>query len=237
MSTTNRARFVTVKTEGALLPADLLQRIAAGEEEGLAPTDYHLGEHERVKEAISRAWSRCLGAWQVFAERRAILPPGDPGTTLTRERWLLILFQELGYGRLPAARTLAVDGQNYPVSHLWGRTPLHLVGCGQCLDAPFSAPGLPRRSPHSLMQELLNRSSEHLWGIVSNGLHLRLLRDNKSLTRAAYLQFDLLAMMTDQVYADFALLWLVCHESRVAGEEPAACWLERWCRAAAERGT
>jgi hypothetical protein len=31
------------------------------------------------------------------------LPESDAGTTLTRERWLLILFQELGYGRLQTA--------------------------------------------------------------------------------------------------------------------------------------
>ena len=34
--------FLTVRTEGALLPADLLQRIAQGDAPGLAPPDYHL---------------------------------------------------------------------------------------------------------------------------------------------------------------------------------------------------
>ncbi len=75
--------------------------------------------------------------------------------------------------------------------------------------------GASRSSPHSLVQELLNRSSEHLWGIVSNGLRLRVLRDNARLTRQAYVEFDLQAMMDGEVYADFALLWLVCHQSRV----------------------
>jgi hypothetical protein len=42
---------------------------------------------------------------------------------------------------------------------------------------------------------------------VSNGLRLRVLRDNARLTRQAYVEFDLQAMMDDEVCADFALLW------------------------------
>ncbi|MGI6491359.1 MAG: hypothetical protein ACOX0T_02895 [Pelotomaculum sp.] len=45
------------------------------------------------------------------------------------------------------------------------------------------------------MQEYLNRSSEHLWGFVSNGFVLRILRDNVSLTRQSYVEFDLQSMM------------------------------------------
>ena len=86
------------------------------------------------------------------------------------------------------------------------------------------------------MQELLNRSPARLWGIVSNGLRLRLVRDNVALTRQAYLEFDLEAMMTGEVYSDFVLLWLVCHQSRVEGERPDACWLEQWTRVASSQG-
>ena len=113
------------------------------------------------------------------------MPATDAGTTLTRERWLLILFQELGYGRLHLARGLEVEGQSYPISHLWGLAPIHLVTFRQDLDRRGELHGAIRRSPHSLMQEFLNRSPHHLWGMISNGLRLRLLRDNKSLTRAA----------------------------------------------------
>jgi hypothetical protein len=76
---------------------------------------------------------------------------------------------------------------------------------------------------------------------VSNGLRIRVLRDNASLTRQAYLEFDLEAMMNGEVYADFVVLWLVCHQSRVenAGADPGGrpCWLEVWSKAAQARGT
>ncbi len=92
-------------------------------------------------------------------------------------------------------------------------------------------------SPHSLLQEFLNRSEEHLWGFVSNGLRLRILRDNVSLTRQAYVEFDLESMMQGEVYADFVLLWLLCHQSRVEAERAEQCWLEKWSKTAQEQGT
>jgi len=272
MRTIARTTFTTVKTEGGILPADLLQRIAEGRDlEGLRPEDYHLYAGERLNEAINRAWNRCLGAWQAFDAQRARLPEADRGTTLTRERWLLVLFQELGYGRLQYIGSLSLNVESpksqvqshlvtpspshpvtvYPISHLWQQTPIHLVSFRQELDRK----GFESRSPHSLMQEFLNRSDDYLWGIVSNGLRLRVLRDNVSLTRAAFVEFDLEALFTGEHYADFALLWLLCHQSRmelppsipptggeaevsppVGGTEGEACWLERWSQVATEQG-
>jgi len=245
MHTVSRTTFTTVKTEGGILPADLLQRIAEGRNlEGLRPEDdYHLFPGERLNEAVNRAWNRCLGAWRGFDAQRARLPESDRGTTLTRERWLLVLFQELGYGRLQYIGSLPADAADhgsrltdhasrYPISHVWSHTPIHLVTFRQEMDRR----GIEKRSPHSLLQEFLNRSDDHLWGFISNGLRLRVLRDNVSLTRAAYVEFDLEAMMTGEHYADFALLWLVCHQSRVEGPTPEQCWLERWSKTAAEQG-
>ena len=61
-------------------------------------------------------------------------PQGDTGITLTRERWLLILFQELGYGRLSFQGKLAASGVDYPISHCWEQVPIHLVSFRQDLD-------------------------------------------------------------------------------------------------------
>jgi hypothetical protein len=251
MPTHHRSTFTTIRTEGAILPADLLQRIADGDASlgGLAPEAYHLAAGEKINEAINRSWNRCLGAWASFQSAAAKLPENDLGTSITRERWLLPLFQELGYGRLVPARAIEIEGKSYPISHGWQNTPIHLVGLRVDLDRRTpGAAGASRSSPHSLVQELLNRSSEHLWGIVSNGLRLRVLRDNARLTRQAYVEFDLQAMLDGEVYADFALLWLVCHQSRFEIEtlhatsvqhatSLQACWLEQWMKAAQDQGT
>lgn len=203
MQTVSRTTFTTVKTEGAILPADLLQRVAEGRDlDGLRPEDYHLLPTERLNEAVNRSWNRCLSAWASFDQARRNLPESDAGTTLTRERWLLVLFQELGYGRLRFAGSLPLEADDpesptYSISHRWGQAPIHLVTFRQDLDrrSDDGGPSLTvrrrSRSPHSLLQEFLNRSDDHLWGFLSNGLRLRVLRDNVSLTRAAYVEFDL----------------------------------------------
>ena len=240
MQTRRKDIFTTIRTEGSILPPDLLQRIAGGDRDlgGLAPADYHLGKGERLNEAINRSWNRLLGVWASFKNGLEKLPSGDPATTITRERWLLILFQELGYGRLLTVRAVEIDGKSYPVSHTWQHTPIHLVGSRVDLDRRSAGvAGAARTSPHSLVQQFLNRSGDHLWAFVSNGFILRILRDNVSLTRQAYVEFDLQEMMEGEVYADFALLWLLCHQSRVEAERPAECWLEKWSRAAQEQGT
>lgn len=239
MRTRARDLFATIRSEGGILPPDLLERIAAGDGDldGLTPGSYHLAANERLGEAAGRSWNRLLGAWAAFEEARQALAADDPGTTLTRERWLLILFQELGYGRLQGARAVEIEGKRYPISHLWGPSPIHLIGCRVELDRRTAGvAGAATASPHSMVQELLNRSSEHLWAFVSNGLVLRVLRDNVALTRQAFLEFDLEEMMVGEVYSDFVLLWLVCHESRVEAERPADCWLERWSQQAAAQG-
>jgi hypothetical protein len=232
--------FITIRAEGSILPADLLQRIERGERElnGLAPEDYHLPGNEKINEAVSRSWARMLGAWTTFKPTIEKTSDGDTNTSPTRERWLLPLFQELGYGRLIAAKAVEIEGKPYPISHHWQHAPIHLVGSGVDLDTRTAGvAGAAKISPHSLVQEFLNRSEESLWGFVSNGLRLRILRDNVSLTRQAFVEFDLEAMMNGEVYSDFVLLWLLCHESRVEAAHPQECWLERWSRTAQEQGT
>jgi hypothetical protein len=234
MKTRQRDSFVTVRTEGALLPADLLERLvspgANKDLPGLQPDDFHLLPGERISKAINRAWNACRAAWATFSRQRAGLAEGDTGTTITRERWLLPLFSELGYGRLlPQRGGIPIGDKSYPISHLWGHLPIHLVGCNISLDSRTPGiKGAAGASPHSLVQELLNRSDQYLWGIVTNGRVLRLLRNNASRTRQSYVEFDLQAMLDGELYADFVLLWLLCHQSRIEAERPGECWLERW---------
>jgi len=230
----------TVRIEGAVLPPDLLQRVAAGDPTlpGMLPEDYHLVAGERFNEVIARAWNRVLGIWTAFRPILDALPAGESLTTLTRERWLLPLIDVLGYGRLQTARAIDIDGTSYAISHAWGSAPIHLVAASIDLDRKTAGvAGAARMSPHGMLQELLNRSDDRLWGFVTNGLRLRVLRDSARLTRQAFVEFDLQEMMNGEVYADFVLLWMLVHQSRIEGERPEDCWLERWSREAIQQGT
>jgi hypothetical protein len=227
------SQFATITSEGGLLPPDLLARIAALDKTvpGVAAADYRLDEGQQHGEAISRSWSRLMPAWRSFRAELAKLPDSDPATSVTRDRFLQPLLQELGYGRVPTAKAIEVDGKSYAITHAWGDTPIHLLGARISLEErTVGQAGAAKSSPHGLVQDLLNRSEPHLWALLSNGLVLRLLRDHHSLTSQAYVEIDLEALFEGERYADFALLWLVFHQSRVEPREGKVdqCWLEKW---------
>ena len=71
-----------------------------------------------------------------------------------------------------------------------------------------------RRSPFALTQELLNASSDYLWGMAFNGYSLRLLRDVMSFSRPSYVEFDLEAIFEGDNQAEFSHLYLLLHSSR-----------------------
>ena len=242
----HRQPFLNIRTEGALLPSDLLSRMMEGTNlAGLKPEDYHLGAGEMLNEAISRSWTRLLSLWAGFRKAKGALPPSDLGTTLTRERWLLQLFQELGYGRLIGTTPFEIDGKTYPITHVWQgqyyQVPIHLVSFRADLDkrSEQRIQGATKASPHGMVQEFLNRSEHDVWAFVSNGLKLLILRDNASLTRQAYVEFDLEGIFEGEVYSDFRLLWLLSHQSRLEGtakDRPKTCWLEVWSKQAQTDG-
>ncbi len=232
--------FVGVRVAGGLLPADVLGRLVVGREvEGLGAGDYHLAAGESVREAANRSWAYLRGAWSSFQGALEGLPESDRATSLTRERWLRILLRELGFGRVPTAPTggLVVDGKTFAVSHV----PVHLLGWRVELDRRSGrVAGAAGGSPQSLVQELLNRSDENLWALLSNGRVLRLLRDSTSLVGSAYVEFDLETMFEGELFSDWLLLFTLCHQSRFdvlsEGGGPADCWLERWRTSAVETG-
>lgn len=237
--TKRNQQFQTIRTEGAILPPDILRRVASLKVDGATPDAYHLSPGTKINEAISQSWTSLLSHWQAFREARAKLgEDGETGTAVTNERWLLPLFSELDYGRLVTTKSPVIDERSYPIERFYNHTPVHLIGCKLPLDRRTKgARGAATASPHSMVQEFLNQSDEHVWAFLSNGLQLRILRDNVSLSRQTFVEFDLEAMMEGEVYADFALLWLLCHQSRVETEKPEDCWLEKWSRLAREQGT
>jgi hypothetical protein len=221
--------FQTIRSEGGLLPPDLLRRVVdpTGKVPGVEPSAYGLPAGERLNEAITQSWNRLRRHW---AEFRTAVPPSslvpsssspvprpssDAFTGLTNDKWSLPLLRELGFGFLATTAGPTIDGKTYAISRFAGNTAIHLVGCGVSLDRRAAGVrGAAAGNPHGLVQEFLNRSPGHLWAIVSNGLAFRILRDNQALSRQSFLEFDLEAMFDGEVYSDFVLLWLMAHATR-----------------------
>ncbi|MBI4516860.1 MAG: hypothetical protein HY699_13705 [Deltaproteobacteria bacterium] len=195
------------------------------------------------------------------------MPEGDPGTTVTRDAWMVPFLGLLGYELIRHPRALEVDGLTFAVSHgagLAGRDaetrgqdaenppprsasprlevsasdfpPVHIVGAGQELGR-VPASGRPRLAPHSLVQEYLNRT-EHVWGLVTNGLTLRLLRDCTLVRRQAYVEFDLTGIFEEQRFHDFAALYRLLHRTRLPRgmADGSDCLLEKYYSHSVEQG-
>jgi hypothetical protein len=241
--------FTALQIQGNLISEALLQQIAEGTAQGQQTTDFGLGPNVRLNNEIEYAWSRVRLEWKRFSEKHENLPTTDPyGTTLSR-RWMEDFFKALGFDLNRASQALeGSNGQRYSISHTAespAELPIHIVGFMHpdsingkdvnTLDVRSSG-GTSRLSPHSTVQEYLNVTN-HLYGLVTNGLQLRLLRDSGRLVKLTYIEFDLRRMLEQDQYADFTLLFRLLHCSRFgSADDVDNCWLEAYYKQSIETG-
>ena len=117
--------FKAVHVVGTVLPHEALPRAAELRMPGQHATDYQLPPGMAVNAAIARAWEAMLAAHQQWQQALGRLPDADPAVKLTREKWLVPLLDELGWGH-PEAVTGGLDvppglgdatALHFPVSH------------------------------------------------------------------------------------------------------------------------
>ncbi len=242
--------YTAIRIEGGLLPAEELNRLTTlSTPEATEQTEAHydIPRGLKLRDELARACKIAQGLWHTFQQQRARQEahPHD----VTEFGWLLHLCRHvLGMGDLKAVghmATASTNAKTYQVGHstLNGRLPVVMAAYNQPLDQPAERFGdanpdtgrTRKRSPYMLAQEALNASDDALWAIVTNGLKLRILRDNPSLTRPAYIEVDLEAIFTEDLYADFTAFWLLAHATRFGKTlpngsvtDPTDCPWERW---------
>ncbi len=229
-----------IHLEGGLFGPDLLERLAEGDLPGQKPADFGLPAGRNLLDEIASAYRDARDLWQVFRRRLERLPEDDPATSLTREGWVIPFLGLLSYELRYNPRAYEVGGVHYAISHRAGEAedapPVHIVGARRELGR-VDPNARPRMSPHGLLQEFLNRT-DHLWGIVTNGALLRLLRKSPLLRTQAYVEFDLETILEDDRFDEFALLFRLLHRTRLPQgvADAAECWLERYYQEAQEQG-
>jgi hypothetical protein len=242
--------YTAIRIEGGLIPAEELNRLTTlSTPEATEQTEAHydIPRGLKLRDEIARAFKIAQGLWHTFQQQRARQDahPQD----VTEFGWLLHLCRHvLGMADLKAVGHMAAastGAKTYQVGHssLNGRLPVVMAAYNQPLDQPAERFGdtnpdtgrTRKRGPYMLAQEALNASDDALWAIVTNGLKLRILRDNPSLTRPAYIEVDLEAIFTEDLYADFTAFWLLAHATRFGKTlpngsvtDPTDCPWERW---------
>ncbi|GIV04331.1 MAG: hypothetical protein KatS3mg015_3161 [Fimbriimonadales bacterium] len=230
-----------VRIEGGLFSADLFEQILAEEIEGQKPADFGLEGKRTVREAIDTAYTEAQGLWAAYQQLREKDPEKAEDTTATRTRWVVPFLKLLGYSPTLLRSGYNLDGVIYAISHTAEKgpaaPPIHIIALNKDLDK-VDPSGRPRFAPHTLMQEYLNRTEESLWGIITNGRTIRLLRDSTYLRKQAYVEFDLEAIFEKGLYNDFALLYRLLHRSRLpkGGQHVHDCVLERYYHSSIEQG-
>ncbi|SOY43626.1 Eco57I restriction-modification methylase domain-containing protein [Cupriavidus taiwanensis] len=247
---THQLAYRAIRIEGGLIPAEELNRLTLlGDPKATEQTEsqYRIAKGLKLRDEIARDFKIALNLWQDFQvlRRRQDVQPYE----VTVREWLLPLLRDVLHFH-DAARCSAIEqaAHQYNIGHAGsrGRVPLVFAGFDQPLDAAAERFGetnpdtgrTRRRSPFMLAQESLNASDASLWALVSNGLSLRILRDNPSLTRPAYIEVDLEAVFTEELLADFSAFWLLAHASRFGSPEvpPTDCPWERWRAAGQQAG-
>jgi hypothetical protein len=208
-------KTTSIHIEGQIISPEIFDRLESNDLTGQLPQNYGLDKGKRIKDEIALAWADAKDQWNIFKRRIEKLGENESGTAETRKYWIIPLFETLGYN-IVISRAEEVNGNSFAISHRAQNLdgfPVHIVGVNDSLDRKRETGG-PRLSPHALVQEYLN-ITEHLYAVVTNGYQLRILRDSGKLIRLTYMEFDLLQMMEDDLYAEFSIMYRLIHASRM----------------------
>ena len=240
--------FAAVSIEGGLIaPVQVLTIASAAPDQKMA-ADYGCPKGTTLRDEITRYFRIAQAHWQTYSRLE------QPTIQQTAEFVRLLLEQGFGFS-LSGPHHHEKDDRRFTIA--WeakaGRVPIVVAppapnekgkaGDGFARALAEFGDGLngriARRSPTVLLQDWLNANPDFYWGLVFAGDRVRLLRDNASLTRPAWIEADLGSIFRDDMFADFTALWLLIHASRFGVEGAAAsdCALERWREAGMRTGT
>ncbi|MBB2793629.1 UNVERIFIED_ORG: hypothetical protein GGD58_002488 [Rhizobium pisi] len=223
---TDMSAWPSLSLEGNLIAPAMIAKIDQRQAPEQSPEEYSVRKGLQIREEIATAFRVGQSHFDAFVK---IEHPSPAATVRFISGFLKETF---GYTDLTAAPTpIALTAS--------GRVPIVVVPPHEQLDRRSTTLSTDRsRSPAFALQDYLNDRDDALWGIVTNGMQLLLMRDNASLTRPAYIEADLAQMFTNEDIASFAALWLLIHRSRFgAADAPATdCALERWRDAGSKEG-
>jgi hypothetical protein len=196
-----------------------------------------------LDEWIVDSWDRLRERWDSLSNRYLKMNVSD-----TRSKWMVPLFKELGFDIGFIKEEIVVDGDDklrFRLSHRgWisaGAPMLHMVAPSQDLEeAGDGAEEVVRRgrsrSPHDELQAYLNVTKGSKWGIVTNGVLLRILREYYHTTTKGYVEFDIENIFRERSFTDFRALYRIAHASRFLPDKDGVCPLEQFYKESVAAG-
>lgn len=224
---TDMSAWSSLTLEGNLIAPAMIALIDRGQASDQSEEDYRIRKGLKLREEISTAFRVGQSHFNDFARQE------NPSAEATRRFVRAFLAETFGFDDIAPGIG--------PAAFIAGdRVPIVVVPpSDEKLDRRSQTLSDDRaRSPAFALQDWLNDRDDALWGLVTNGSVLRLMRDNASLTRPAYVEADLGQIFANEDAASFAALWLIVHRTRfgVAGAPVSDCSLEKWREAGAREG-
>lgn len=208
-------KYTSITIRGNILSYERLEKIQQGETVFQSAQDFGFDKSSNLRDKIGSTWSESKMLWNIYQKKLETLPERETGTSETRKLWMIPFLMELGYDP-ETSKATEIDGKSFAISHHDGKRdgfPILIMGHEDNLDKKPDGNRL-RMSPHALMQEYLNKT-EHLYGIVTNGRTIRLLRDSYRLAKLSFIEFDLERIYEEELYFEFALLYRLLHGTRM----------------------
>jgi hypothetical protein len=197
-----------------------------------------------LDQQIVDSWDRLRERWDSLSNRYLKMNVSD-----ARSKWMVPLFKELGFDPGFIKEEIVVDGDDklrFRLSHRgWisaGAPMLHMVAPAQDLEeAGEGAEGEVvrrgrSRSPHDELQAYLNVTKDSKWGIVTNGVLLRILREYYHTTTKGYVEFDIENIFRERSFTDFRALYRMAHASRFLPDKDGVCPLEQFYKESVAAG-
>jgi hypothetical protein len=241
-SSSTELGLVALTIEGGLIAPEQVQKVIAADRTPKTADSYACPKGTSLGDEIARFFRIGQAIWRDYDQADA--------KTITRTASFArdLLTQCLGFTDLQGPVEHREGTRRYRIA--WegkgGRVPVVVSAPVEGSDAfAKSQPefgdgegGRLRRSPAALLQDWLNATDHALWGLVFAGDRVRLMRDNASLTRPAWIEADLGAMFRDEMFADFTAFWLLAHATRFGAQDaaPSDCALEQWREAGLKQG-
>jgi hypothetical protein len=171
---------------------------------------------KKLDENISGSFYNLVERWDSISNFYENMDISD-----ARGKWIIPLLRELGFDPGFNREDVVVKGDEnlkFRLSYRGWISPeapmVHTVVPGQDLEAKPIGGTNNKRSPHDEMQKFLNVSKDHKWGIVTNGISFRILRDFFHTTTKGYVEFDIENIMRERSYSDFRAFYRMAHASR-----------------------
>lgn len=228
--------YTSIHIYGHLLSDDILQSVEQ-DTNFIGNRDQDFGIDTSVGQAIDYAWSSLRNDWEFFKTRSAL---NDPYGTKRVRALMERLFLNIGYDLDRQNSFININGRGYDITYLAPKEqnmPVIVVGDKTGEDEQdgkekntldIRVKGTQRRkSPHATMLDYLN-NTEAIYGIISNGRTLRLIRNSGQLVKLTYIEFDIQRMVEEDKYTEFCLFFRLLHSSRFMpkGDEP--CIMESY---------